>query len=221
MKTRLAIVAIALVAFEPTTATAQTPVRLQAVVNPLLALDCIQIARESANTTLFYRERPTSRPPGVPPTYVLAQDVRKALPVEVRRAIPAHDRVERERDGSRNKDTDTRISLPGENTWQWLKRQGFCDIGPCEGGGFAFLNWTDAQPPVYDNVEVEPDAPLVASRPFAEPKPGDLFFDERAEQEIKTRMRNGVHDIDTMRVFRRGVFIGYTRRTNTSPLITI
>jgi hypothetical protein len=82
------------------------------------------------------------------------------------------------------------------------------------------LNWGSAEPPVYDNVEIEPDAALVASRPFTEPKPGDLFYDERAEQEIKTRMRNGVRDTATVRIYRRGVFIGYLR-THTSPVVTI
>jgi hypothetical protein len=114
----------------------------------------------------------------------------------------------------------TRFSLPGENTWQWLKRQHFCDVGACSGAGLAFMNWGSAEPPVYDNVEIEPDKPLVASQPFKEPRPGDMFYDEIAEREIKTRTRNGVRDTATVRVFRRGVFIGYLR-THSSPLVTI
>jgi hypothetical protein len=65
MKIYLAIIAIALGAFE-TTAQTTVPVWPQVVINPSLPLDCVQVTAESANVTLFYRERPTTRPAGGP-----------------------------------------------------------------------------------------------------------------------------------------------------------
>jgi hypothetical protein len=67
-------------------------------------------------------------------------------------------------------------SLPHENTWQWLVRTGMCMIGGCERarGGLAYMNWGEAQQPVYDNIEVKPDEILLAPYPFKEPAPDNL-----------------------------------------------
>jgi hypothetical protein len=133
-------------------------------------------------------------------TLLTAQDV------EVRRAVQL----------------DKWRSLPHETCWQWLVRTGMCITGRCDGGHgtMAYMNWGDAHAPVYDNLEVEPDAELMVEYPFMEPNPREPRYSARAEREIKTRMRNGVHDETLSRVYRRGMFEGYTRRAE-HRLVTI
>jgi len=69
-------------------------------------------------------------------------------------------------------------SAHGETTWQWLKRTGNCNTGSCQGGhgGLAYMNWGDDAPPVYNNIELAPDAPLATEHPFQQPAPGQRFF---------------------------------------------
>jgi hypothetical protein len=128
-----------------------------------------------------------------------AQEVRRAVPV-----VPGN--------------TEWR-SLPRETTWQWLVRTGMCTTGLCEGGhgGAAFINWGEAKEPVYDNTEIEPDEILLAPYPFTEPAPDNPLYNAEAEQEIKRRLRGGVHDETVTRVYRRGVFVGYARARRVQP----
>jgi hypothetical protein len=131
-----------------------------------------------------------------------AQEIRRALPVVVKAQA-----------------ADKWRSLPHETTWQWLVRTGMCTTGLCEGGhgGMAYMNWGDAHAPVYDNVEIEPHEVLLAPYPFTEPAPSNPLYNAQAEREIKTRMRSGVHDTGTARVYRLGVFVGYLRMERVQP----
>jgi hypothetical protein len=116
-----------------------------------------------------------------------AQEVRRAVPVEIRKAIP----------------------VTNETCWQWLKRTGNCTTGDCQGGhgSMAYMNWGDDTAPIYDNVEIEPDEVLVSAHPFREPSPSEPFFDPRAEQQIRARAND--HGWIVSRLFRRGAFVGY------------
>jgi len=101
-------------------------------------------------------------------------------------------------------------ALPNESTWQWLVRVRMCTTGDCQNGdhgSMAFMNWGDDTPPVYDNVEMEPDEKLVSSYPFREPSPSEPFYDERAEESIQ--VHDNYNGWIVSRMFRRGVFVGY------------
>jgi hypothetical protein len=105
---------------------------------------------------------------------------------------------------------------PNETCWQWLERTGLCKSGGCQEAQqshetIAYLNWGNDSAPIYDNIEIEADQVLLAPYPFIEPKPDNPLYIEAAEQEIKTRMRDGVHGELTARKYRRGVFVGYIR----------
>jgi hypothetical protein len=80
---------------------------------------------------------------------------------EVRRAVPM----------APDYSVDKWRSLPRETTWGWLSRTGMCTAGDCEGGhgGTAYMNWGDAIPPVYDNIEIEPEEVLLAPYAIAGP----------------------------------------------------
>jgi hypothetical protein len=107
-------------------------------------------------------------------------------------------------------------TLHGETCWHWLKRTGNCTKGGCEddtGGGMAYLNWGDHKAPIMDNVEIEPGKPLLAPYPFIEPEITNPLYDYDAESEIRTRESNS----GLTRVYRRGVFVGYTITTPAEP----
>jgi hypothetical protein len=112
-------------------------------------------------------------------------------------------------------------SAHGESTWQWLKRTGNCNTGSCQGGhgGLAYMNWGDDAPPVYNNIELAPDAPFATEHPFQQPAPGQRFYDDRCEELIHT------HASDDgwcwSRLYRRGVHIGYILWRPPVPLVTI
>jgi len=82
-------------------------------------------------------------------------------------------------------------ALPGENTSDYLARN---DL---------------AGPPGKNNIEFEPNKPLSAIYPFQQPVPGDKDYDEDYEA-IISRRGGRVQDCGTeIRMFRRGVFVGY------------
>ena len=129
-----------------------------------------------------------------------AQEVRRAVPVEIRKAIP----------------------VTNETCWQWLKRTGNCTTGGCGDGhgDIAYMNWGDDTAPIYyDNVEVEPDEVLVSAHPFREPSPSEPFFDPRAEQQIRARAND--HGWIVSRLFRRGAFVGYIVWSLPVPMMVV
>jgi TonB family protein len=78
--------------------------------------------------------------------------------------------------------------VTGETTWRWLQRNHLQGM------------------PGNHSMELEPNQPLVASHPFAKPRPGDTLFDAKKESDL-----GNVHDDGGMsvRLYRRGVFAGY------------
>ncbi|KAF5407387.1 MAG: hypothetical protein Udaeo2_25040 [Candidatus Udaeobacter sp.] len=79
-----------------------------------------------------------------------------------------------------------------ESTWQWLQRNHLPGL------------------PGRDNVELELISILVAVDPFVEPKPGELRYDAQIEHEF-----DGSNPHSYVRLYRRGVFVGYDiRRTS-------
>jgi hypothetical protein len=79
-----------------------------------------------------------------------------------------------------------------ESTWQWLQRNHLPGL------------------PGRDNVELEPTSILVPVDPFVEPKPGELRYDAQIEHEL-----DGSNPHSYVRLYRRGVFVGYDiRRTS-------
>ena len=79
-------------------------------------------------------------------------------------------------------------SNPGETTWEWIARNHLPGI------------------PVNSSIEIEPNKPLIATHPFTKPKPGDKFYDAKKEAALGTELSDGT----LVRLYRRGVFIGYT-----------
>jgi hypothetical protein len=53
-------------------------------------------------------------------------------------------------------------------------------------------------------MEIEPYRSLITTHPFAKPKAGDQFYDAQIEHEL-----NGTNPLSYMRIYRRGVFVGY------------
>jgi hypothetical protein len=64
------------------------------------------------------------------------------------------------------------------------------------------------------NYELEPGLPLIATHPYAAPKPGDEGY--RANCEANLGPETGTNKI-LVRLFRRGVFVAYGRLTKGVP----
>jgi hypothetical protein len=61
-------------------------------------------------------------------------------------------------------------------------------------------------PPIENSIDFEPNAPLIATSPFVEPRLGDEGYND--QWECKLGPIKGTNKVN-VRLYRRGVFVGY------------
>jgi hypothetical protein len=165
MKTYLAIVAIALGTFE--TVTAQKADTIEACPNMTLTQSPYQLPKPGDRYFDGQGEKE-----------VASHDICRVYARGIFKGYGHFDDdgkiVTRVYDATRRPRIGIIAALPNETTWQWLIRNHMCrDCGENH-SGIAWFNWGIERAPVYENIELAPDEPLIPAYPFVEPIPGDV-----------------------------------------------